>query len=80
MAERSYMNRIVYNRLKCNGCSLCINRAGHIWNYNSIDGKAELLDEEFKKDSYFRMLWPEEVKVMKEIASLCPTRAIQLLK
>jgi len=74
------MDKIVFNRSKCNGCSACINKALHIWNYNSTDGKADLLDAEFKKDSYFRMLWPEERKVMKEIESICPTRAIQLLK
>jgi ferredoxin len=74
------MDKIVYKRSKCNGCSTCTTQAPHIWEYNSIDGKADLLDAEFKKDSYFRMLWPEEMKVMKEIESICPTRAIQLLK
>jgi ferredoxin len=74
------MERIVFKRSKCNGCSICTTNAPQIWCYNSIDGKADLLDAEFKKDSYFRVLWPEEVKVMKEIESICPTRAIQLLK
>jgi ferredoxin len=74
------MQKIVFNRLKCSGCGVCIQRAPNVWNYNSTDGKADLMDAEFKKDSYFRMVWPDERKVMKEIESTCPTHAIQLFK
>jgi ferredoxin len=46
---------------------------------DKTDGKAQLLDAEFKKDNYFRMLWPDELETMKQIEQTCPTRAIQLL-
>jgi ferredoxin len=73
------MNKIVFKPSKCNGCGICTTRAPHVWNFNSMVGKAELIDAEFKKDSYFRVLWPDEMKIMDEIVSICPTKAIQIL-
>ena len=73
------MKKIVYFRLKCIGCSVCALQAPNIWQMDKTDGKAQLLDAEFKKDNYFRMLWPDELETMKQIEQTCPTRAIQLL-
>ncbi len=72
------MRRIIYNRNKCISCGSCVIRAPHIWQLNPIDGKADLLDGELKKDTYFRMLWPDEEILMQEITTVCPTRAINL--
>ena len=73
------MNKIYYNRSKCIGCGVCSTEASHIWNISSVDGKANLLDAEFKNNNYFRTLWEDEKPTMLKIVELCPTRAIQIL-
>lgn len=73
------MRHIRYNKEKCISCGSCAIRAPHIWQLNPADGKAELLDGEFKKDHYFRMLWPDEDILVQEIVAICPTHAINLV-
>ncbi len=73
------MKKIVYFRHKCIGCSLCAIGAPNIWQMETTDGKANLLDAEFKKDTYFRILWPEETEKIKRIEQCCPVCAIKLL-
>lgn len=73
------MKKIIYNKKQCIGCSVCTTKAPNIWQLNAVDGKAELLDAELKKDNYFRMLWPDEIEIMIEIVELCPAKVIRIL-
>lgn len=72
------MKNIVYFRKKCIGCEICSAEASYIWEINTLDGKADMLDSEKKKDYYLRILWKDEEEQMKKIEALCSTRAIQL--
>lgn len=70
---------IKYKRTSCIGCGICSAEASHIWEMSNVDGKADMLDSSLKKDYYLRVLWPDENEKMRNIVSLCPTKAIQLI-
>ncbi len=73
------MNKIQYHRNKCISCGSCVIKAPHIWQINREDGKADLQDGELKKDYYFCVFWPDEKQLLKEIETICPTKAIKLV-
>jgi ferredoxin len=73
------MKQIKYNRTKCIGCSACVISAPNIWELNSADNKADLLDSELIKKFYLRPLWSDEEKIMREIVRNCPVKVIQIL-
>lgn len=73
------MNKILYSRKKCIGCGICSSEASHIWGISSVDGKADLLDAEFKNNNYFRALWEDEKPIMEKITEYCPVKAIQII-
>jgi len=71
--------KIYYNRLKCIGCGACVIENSNIWELNKQDGKADLLDAEFKKDHYFRFIWSDEELTAKKAAKICPAKAIKIM-
>ncbi len=72
------MTKIKYTRDKCIGCGVCEMLAPHIWCMNRDDGKADLLDTDTLAHAY-RDIFPEEAKIVQEIASSCPVHAIQII-
>ncbi len=73
------MKKIKYYREKCIGCGTCAIELPTIWQMSQKDGKADILDAEFKKDHYLRMFWPDETELVNRIVSLCSTRAILIV-
>lgn len=73
------MKHIKYHRDNCIGCGTCVIEASNIWSLSMSDGKADLLDSEFKKDFHIRPLWPDEEIMMKKIESKCPTKVIHII-
>ena len=73
--------RIIHEKYKCIGCSMCVNICPSLFNMG-LDGKAFLRDPDIKHDKGGE----EEIKIIKDIAcageaaEACPVQCIRIEK
>jgi ferredoxin len=71
------MFKIIQYRNKCIGCGICFERQPGVWRMSKKDGKATLIDAEFKKGIYMITV-NEKLKFQsQETAKACPVKIIK---
>jgi ferredoxin len=71
------MFKIIQYRNKCIGCGICFERQPGVWRMSKKDGKATLIDAEFKKGIYMITVNEKLKSQTQETAKACPVKIIK---
>jgi len=72
------MPKIIHYRNKCIGCNICFEMQPDHWRLSQRDGKATLVNAEKKREVIIKSIRESELSLSQVVASICPTRCIQI--
>lgn len=72
------MNKIIYYRNKCIGCSMCFERQPELWRMSRTDGKATLIKSQLKKSVFILNINRTIRQQTEMVAGICPVKIIKL--
>jgi len=72
------MNKIIYYRDNCIGCSICFEQQPQLWRMSRADGKATLIKSLLKKNVFILNINRITRQETEKIAQTCPVKIIKL--
>lgn len=72
------MKKVIQFRDKCIGCGYCVDVAPQSWEFDSNDGKCNLISARKRKAYYEADLFDDDVDDNKKAAEICPVKCIRI--
>lgn len=73
------MNKIIYYRDKCIGCSICYEQQPELWRMSKKDGKATLLKSTLQKNVFVLPVGKTIQQQTRKAAQACPLKIIRIV-
>jgi ferredoxin len=72
------MPKVIHYRKNCIGCNSCTEHMSSFWKISDVDGKADLIGSELKRDHFILNITLVDVDKFKQVAKDCPARVIKV--